>query len=325
MIILNSDEHSTLKYTAAESDSGKLVRDILKRKMLLSSKLIKRLKFSNRIFLNKMPVYVNVRVNCGDTVYANIDTDEECDIEPEDIDIDIIYEDKSLIVLNKQPGIVVHPTRGHPTGTIANGIVKHLLENGEKKKIRPVSRLDRDTTGIIVFAKNEYIQEALIKQMKDKTFKKEYIGIVNGIVSDKEGVIDLPIARNPDSIMLRHIDISGSRSVTTYSVIEYLNNATFLKFVLETGRTHQIRVHCQAIGHPLVGETLYPSLSETSFALSDDSNSETGPNKKSSRIIDRQCLHSQSISFIHPITKDAIELSCDIPNDFKFVLETLRI
>ncbi|MFA6309320.1 MAG: RluA family pseudouridine synthase [Clostridia bacterium] len=307
---MNINEHGILKYTTTEDDSGRQVRDILKKKMSLSSRLIKRLKYSDRIFLNNTPVFVVAAVKPGDTISANIDIEEESDSLPEDIEINIIYEDRSLIVLNKQPGIVVHPTRGHPTGTIANGIMNHLLNNGEKKKIRPVSRLDRDTSGIILFAKNEYIQEALIKQMKEKIFKKEYFGIVNGIISEKSGTIDLPIARKPDSIMLRHIDDSGDKSVTTFRVVEYLNDATCLRFNLETGRTHQIRVHCQAIGHPLVGETLYPQLNSTK--------------EKNTPLINRQCLHSESVSFIHPITKKAINLSCDIPEDIKSVLETLR-
>ena len=185
-----------------------------------------------------------------------------------------------------------------------------MLQNGEKKKVRPVSRLDRDTSGIILFAKNEFIQEALIKQMKEKIFKKEYVGIVNGIIPEESGTIDLPIARKPDSIMLRHIDVSGGRSLTTFQVIKHLNEATYLKFTLETGRTHQIRVHCQAIGHPLVGETLYPHLNSAK--------------EKSTNLINRQCLHSISISFIHPITMEVMNLSCDIPDDIKSVLNAFQ-
>jgi len=300
-----------LTYTVDEETYNRTVKHILKNRLGLSERLIKRLKYAGKVFRNSCPVHVNETVKLGDVISVTIDFEEECeDVIPEEIDIDIIYEDECLIVINKQPNIVVHPTCSHPTGTIANAVMHHLISKGVKRKIRPVSRLDRDTSGIIIFAKNQFAQEFLIRQM-GSTFKKEYAGVVHGIVEKPKGTINLPIERKPGSIMLRQVSHTGAPSVTHYEVIEYLNNATFLSFNLETGRTHQIRVHCQAIGHPLVGDTLYGS--------------ETGPDGVFPKdIINRQALHSYKVSFIHPFTRTLIELTAPIPQDILKVLEILR-
>jgi len=294
-----------LTYFIKQEDSGKTVEIILKYKLNLSSRLIKKLKYLDRIHCNSSPVHVNHIVKDGDIIDVLIDVEEEeTDIEPEELPISIIYEDNGLIVLNKQAGIVVHPTAYHRSGTIANALAYHFKNRREQRKIRPVSRLDKDTTGIIIFAKNQYIQEQLIQQMSSKTFIKEYIGVVSGIVQDKTGTIDLPIDRKPGSIMERHISSSGLRAVTHYEVLEYLNDATCLRFYLETGRTHQIRVHCKAIGHPLIGDTLYSD--------------------RPSVLIDRQALHSSRVSFMHPVTQTQIQLSAPIPQDMEKLLEILR-
>jgi len=294
-----------LTYFITQQDSGKKVEVILKYKLNLSGRHIKKLKYIGRILCNSSPVHVNHIVKEGDIVDVLIDSEEEeTDIIPEDLPIFIIYEDDGLIVLNKQPGIVVHPTSSHLSGTIANALAYHFKGKGEKRKIRPVSRLDRDTTGIIVFAKNQYVQEQLIQQMASKIFIKEYIGVVSGLVSNRTGTIDMPIDRKPGSIMERHISPSGLRAVTHYEVIEYLNDATCLRFYLETGRTHQIRVHCKAIGHPLIGDTLYSDIP--------------------SGLISRQALHASYVSFVHPVTQTRIQLSAPIPQDMKDLMEILR-
>lgn len=294
-----------LKYIINEAITDKEVKYILKNRLEISENMIKKLKYNGRILLNSVPVHVNAKVNTGDVIDVNLDFDEECDeIIPENINIDILHEDEYMIILNKQPGIVVHPTSYHPTGTIANAIMKHYLDIGLKRKIRPVSRLDRDTSGIIIFAKNEYVQEFLIRQMKDKSFKKEYVGVINGIPPHNKGTIDLPIDRMPGSIMLRHISPSGDKSITHYEVLETLNNSAFLKFNLETGRTHQIRVHCHAIGHPLIGDTLYSDIK--------------------TELIERQALHSLKVSFYHPHDRKLFELTAPIPEDIEDLLTQLR-
>lgn len=298
------------KYIVNNLNSGKTIKTVLKSEFQLSEKLIKKMKFSNKIFSNKISVYVNHIVQEGDIVEAFLDFEDiNEDIIPEKIDIDILYEDDCLIVLNKQANIVVHPVFNHTTGTIANALVYYFKQKGILTKIRPVSRLDRGTTGIIIFAKNQFVQAELIKQMKEKVFKKYYLGIVHGKIENPSGTIDLPIDRKPDSIMLRHVSLSGYPSITHYEVIETFKDAAFLKFNLETGRTHQIRVHCQAIQHSLIGDTLYPDPN-----LAPDS----------SILIDRQALHSHKVIFIHPRSKNRIELVAPMPSDMEALLEILR-
>lgn len=318
-----------IKYTADNNDNGKAVKYILKSKLDISERLIKKLKYQSKILCNKQPVFVNAVVKSGDVIEVEIEYDEELEgLVPQDLPIDIIYEDDCLIVINKAPDIVVHPTCSHPDGTLANAVAYHLQKSGVAKKIRPVIRLDRNTSGIIIFAKNSFSQESLIRQMNTKTFVKEYIGIVYGILKNTRGTIDLPIERKEGSIMLRHVSLSGDRSVTHFETLEVLNNTSLLKFRLETGRTHQIRVHCQAIGHPLIGDTLYPFLdiSQTPELMSrtdgDDIYYEIGNSISSNEnsitqnlefhpelnIIERQALHSYKVEFIHPLTKKIFNL-----------------
>lgn len=300
------DINMILEHTIDKNDAGKPVRIILKSRLKLSTKFINKLKIQNKIMINNMPVKTNYVVSENEVLSAELELEEDCDnIEPQNIPIDIIYEDECLLVLNKQPGIVVHPTFNHPNSTIANGIVYYLKQKGIKKKVRPVSRLDRETSGIIIFAKNQFAQDILIQQMQDKVFEKEYLGIVQGIPANNKGTINLPIDRKPESIMLRWISDSGAPSVTHYEVIERFSkyNAALLKFKLETGRTHQIRVHCQAMGFPIYGDTLY----------SDDRDF----------LISRQALHSHTTKILHPETKKEIIFSAELPKDIKGVLEIM--
>ncbi len=300
-----------LNYIVDSASEGKTVKLILKAKLDLSTRLLIKLKQSNKILCNSVPVHVNHIVKTGDKIEVFIEFDEESnDIAPEDIELNILFEDESIIAINKQPGIVVHPTCSHPSETIANGLIKYLYEKNEYIKIRPVSRLDKDTSGIIIFAKNSYIQEALIKQMGNNLFNKEYLAIAHGIFENSSGTIDLPIARKPESIMQRWISDKGYPSVTEYEVIELLNNATYLRLHPLTGRTHQIRVHCQAIGHALLGDFLYLPGSDQSI--------------DSKNIIKRHALHSYKLNFIHPLTKEHLNLTAPIPDDILSALEILR-
>jgi 23S rRNA pseudouridine1911/1915/1917 synthase len=294
-----------ISYIVGPESEGKTVKYILKNKLELSERLVRKLKYSSMIFLNSKSVFVNAQVSAGDCVEAHIGADEDTgDVIPENIEIDIIYEDDCLLAVNKEPDMVVHPTFNHPSGTVANAVMHHMTSKGVHSKIRPVSRLDRDTSGIIIFAKNPFVQEALIKQMNSKAFVKNYIGVVNGNLPNLKGTIDLPISRKPGSIMLRQVSEEGSDSVTHYEVLEQLSSACYVKFVLETGRTHQIRVHCQAIGHPLVGDTLYSDIPTS--------------------LINRQALHSYRTVFIHPASGKELELTAPLPADMETLLEALR-
>lgn len=297
-------------YNVPAEDDSKTVKYILKNRFGLSERLVKKLKFNDKIYQNSLPVHINAIIHEGDLIEAHIKLDESNEgITPEPMKLDIIYEDDSLIAINKPPNMVVHPTFRHFSGTVANGLMHYLLQKGIKTLIRPVSRLDRDTSGIIIFALNPFVQDKLVMQMHTNSYLKEYIGLVHGSIEGSGGTINMPIDRLPGSIMLRHTTPDGAPSVTHYEVLERFEDATFLKFILETGRTHQIRVHSQAIGHPLIGDTLYPIPSFDGCYEG---------------LMSRQALHSIHTIFIHPETMKTIELTAPIPSDISRALEILR-
>ena len=186
----------------------------------------------------------------------------------------------------------------HYSDSLANGVKFYFDRIGLRKKIRIVNRLDRNTSGIVIFAKNEYIQETLIKQMQSKEFKKEYLAIVEGILQEKSGTLDFPIARKDGSIIERCVKPNGEKAITHYNVLKDFNGLSLVHIVLETGRTHQIRVHFSHIGHPVLGDTLYGNPSN---------------------LISRQALHSFKVSFIHPISQEKLSLEAPIPDDMKIL------
>jgi 23S rRNA pseudouridine1911/1915/1917 synthase len=293
-----------LKYRILKKDCNLSIKLILKTKLNLSNNLITTLKKNNLILLNNIPSKINTLTMPDDILSVDLSKIEEKNIiKPQNIPINIIYEDDYLIALNKQSNIVVHPTYLYPDKTLSNGLLYYFNKNNINILIRPVSRLDKNTTGIILFAKNPYIQESLITQMKNKIFKKNYIALLEGTLKNDFGTIDVPIKRNPNSIIERCVSDNGLKSVTHYKIIKKYENYTLVSFDLETGRTHQIRVHSKYIGHPIVGDSLY--------------------NNKST-LINRQVLHSNTIKFRHPISKKALKLSAPIPHDIENILIKLN-
>lgn len=283
-----------LEYKIENTDYSTL-RQVLKNKWHISSRLLIKLKNANAIFVNNNNVYMDYPLKLGDNVLVKIDFKEISEnIVPMPMQLDILYEDEYYLVVNKPANMPVHPSASHYTDSLSNGIQYYFQQNNIQTKIRPVNRLDKDTSGIVIFAKNEYIQEVLVRQMKSKEFEKEYVAILEGNLSNNKGTIDASISRKENSIIERCISKDGETAITHYELIKNYNNYCVVKFILETGRTHQIRVHCKHIGHSIIGDTLYGN---------------------SSPIISRQALHAYKVKFIHPVTQKIVEYISAIPND----------
>ena len=285
-----------LKYLV-ENNKYKNINEILSLEFKISSRLKNKLIKKNMVFLNGNICDTRNNINIGDKLIIDLNYKEDnSNIIPKEMNLDIIYEDNWLLVINKPAGITIHPSILHFDNSLSNGVRFYFDKIGLNKKIRPVNRLDKDTSGLVIFAKCEYIQECLSLQMKEGIFEKEYLCLVSGTFNQKAGTINLPIARKEGSIMERCIDEKGKQAITHYKVLKEFENYSLVQCTLETGRTHQIRLHMSSIGHPLLGDTLYGT---------------------SSPLISRQALHSYKIKFIHPITKKELELTAKIPQDIK--------
>ena len=273
------------------------LNNILQNNLKISSRLLYKLIKNNCISLNGKDCDTRSIASPNDIITINFDYSEDnSNIVPTEMDLNIVFEDDWLLIVNKPAGIATHPSVLHFSDSLCNGVRFYFDSIGLKKKVRPVNRLDLNTSGLVVFAKCEYIQECLIFQMKSNVFKKDYLAICDGIFEDKVGVIDLPIARKENSIIERCISEDGQISITHYEVLKEFDNFSLVKCSLETGRTHQIRVHMSNVGHPLIGDSLYGT----------DSN-----------LIERQALHCYHICFSHPIFKNNLDFVCDLPDDFK--------
>ena len=273
------------------------VKQALKSSFHLSNRLLSKLKNGKKITCNDKTININDTTNTNDILKVNLDFEEESEnILEKKMDLNILYEDDALLILNKPAYMPVHPSINHYTDSLSNGVKFYFNTLGLKRKIRPINRLDKDTSGIVVFAKNEYVQECLIKQMKSNEFEKEYLAIVDGVIMEKNIKIEANIAREADSIITRCISQDGAYASTLLQVIRTFKEYTLVKCILETGRTHQIRVHMKYINHPILGDSLYG---------------------KASNLISRQALHAYRIKFNHPITKERITITCDIPEDMK--------
>lgn len=280
-----------LKHTVKEN--GKTINQIIKQEFNLSTRLMNKLIKNKKIFLNNKNIDTRNIAKTGDIITIDLNYDEDnSNIVPTKMNLDIIYEDDGLLILNKPAGIAVHPSMLHYKDSLSNGVKFYFDSIGLNKKIRPVNRLDFDTSGLIIFAKNEYVQENLIRQMENGSFHKEYLCLAEGKFKKTAGSINAPIARKQNSIIERCVNENGKPAITNYEVLKTYDNFSLVKCILETGRTHQIRVHMAYIGHSLIGDTLY------------------GNGK--SNIIERQALHSYKISFLHPVTSELMNFVCDI-------------
>ncbi|MCL1809919.1 MAG: RluA family pseudouridine synthase [Clostridiales bacterium] len=291
-------------YTVKPEDAGYSLKELLRRNFTFSSRMMTRFKQNGCILLNGAPVRMN-HVPCpGDAVSISL-PGERSSFAPEDVPVIPLFEDEDLLVVNKPAGYVVHPTKGQPAHTMANGIAKYIADTGQAFKIRFVNRLDMDTSGILVIAKNAHCQKELISQMSENKVVKKYVAVVHGTVLDDSGVIDAPIGLlNPDENR-RTVMSSGRPSVTRYSVLErFAKGYTLVELRLETGRTHQIRVHMSHIGHPVVGDFLYGG--------------------ENVLLIERQALHACCISFCHPATGSIVEVTAGLPADIEKLIRKVR-
>ena len=289
-----------LKYKVLNNNYA-TIKEVLCSYFQISNRLLTKLKKEERIFLNGKKSYVTTKISINDTIEVNINFEEESEnIIPIKLNLQIIYEDDYLLIINKPAYIPVHPSVLHYEDSLSNGIAYYFQEKNIKRKIRPVNRLDKNTSGIVVFAKNEYIQECLIRQMKQNIFIKKYISILEGHLEKNSGTINAPITRKENSIIERVVSPEGDISITHFKLLKHFEiekqKFSLVEFKLETGRTHQIRVHSKYIGHPILGDSLYGN---------------------ESKFIDRQALHAYKISFIHPITKETLNFENELPKDMQ--------
>ena len=293
-----------------ESDINKRI-DVFLAKNLesFSRSYIQDLIKKGKATIGGKSIKANYRLRNGDNVVLNIPKPEPLEILPENIPLDILYEDNDVILVNKPKGMVVHPAAGHYSGTLVNALLYHCKDNlsGINGVLRPgiVHRIDMDTTGVIIACKNDNAHQNIAKQLAEHSITRRYIAIVNGNLKEDEGVVDAPIARAKNDRKKMAVDKDGKTAVTHYKVLERLKNYTYIECVLETGRTHQIRVHMSYINHPLIGDEIYSG-------------------KKESMKLQGQCLHAMVLGFIHPTTNEYMEFEAPIPEYFNEILKKFK-
>jgi 23S rRNA pseudouridine1911/1915/1917 synthase len=296
--VVSGDEKRRLDLYLAEKIAG------------LSRSRIQRLLESGAVSINETDCHdKNYRLQGGDRVKVTIPPPEEACIEPEAIRLDIVYEDADLLVINKPRGMVVHPAPGHARGTLVNALLSHCSDlSGIGGVIRPgiVHRLDKDTSGLMLAAKNDPAHKSLSAQLKSRKLHREYIALVAGRIKPEKGRIEAPVGRHPRHRKKMAVVSGGREAVTRYRVVKYFRNFSLLRINLETGRTHQIRVHLSHLGYPVVGDSIY---------------AKGGWGELPSRLAGPQALHAQRISFIHPRSGETLEFSASLPEAFR---ETLR-
>lgn len=276
----------------------------------LSRSFFQKIIKDQGILVNDVPGKANYRIKSDDVVRVNFPDAVQTAIEPENIPLDILYEDPDVLIVNKPKGMVVHPSAGHYTGTLVNAVMYHCADSlsGINGEIRPgiVHRIDMDTTGSLIVCKNDDSHVKIAEQIKAHSVNRIYEGIVCGVVKDDEGTVSGAIGRHPtDRKKMAINEKNGKPAVTHYKVLKRFDKYTYMQFKLETGRTHQIRVHMASIGHPLLGDSVY------------------GTAKSAFKHLQGQTLHAKTIGFIHPSTGEYLEVSAPLPEYFVHLLETL--
>ena len=299
-----------LTLQAAETDAGTRLDAWLAANLKATTRsgAVKLIEGGSVTVEGKLPSKKD-KLRGGETVEVTLPEAEEVDLLPQDIPLDIVYEDADVIVVNKPKGLVVHPAPGHPDGTLVNALLHHCGDSlsgiGGEKRPGIVHRIDRDTSGLMIAAKNDAAHVSLSAQLQDHTLSRVYRCIVTGNLRADSGTVDAPIGRHPVDRKKMAVVAGGRRAVTHWRVLERFQGYTYVECRLETGRTHQIRVHMAHTGHPILGDTVYG-------------------NKKAVPGLQGQCLHAVGLRFIHPRTGEPVELSCPLTEEFEEQLKKLR-
>ena len=309
----------TMTVTSSSFDAGKRVDAFISEKTGLTRSAVARLIEDGSVLLGEKRIAKNYKVKCGDVFDVEIPEPDVAEAIPQDIPIDVIYEDGDVIVVNKPKGMVVHPAPGNPDGTLVNALLYHCQGSlsGVGGVVRPgiVHRIDKDTGGLLIVAKNDRAHLSLAEQIKVHDVSRIYYAIVIGNLKEDSGTIDAPIGRHPidrkKMAVIRSADRKSREAVTHWSVLERFGRFTLVRCQLETGRTHQIRVHMASIGHALLGDGVYGG---------DGTQFETRHRK----LIDGQCLFAAELSFTHPATNERMTLSAPLPEYFERLLDELR-
>lgn len=299
-----------IHFTVSAEDNGVRIDKYLSDHMEeMSRSYLQKLLKSEDVIVNEKAVKANYKVGSGDVISVSVPEPEEVNIQPEDIPLDILYEDEDLIVVNKPKGMVVHPSAGHYSQTLVNALMYHCRDelSGINGVMRPgiVHRIDMNTTGSLLVCKNDFTHNHIAEQLKEHSIKRKYRAIVHGVLKEDDGVIDAPIGRHPTDRKKMAVNYkNGKTALTHYHVCQRFSNFTYIECQLETGRTHQIRVHMKSIGHPILGDDVY------------------GPAKSPFRL-DGQTLHAMVLGFIHPRKNSYMEFSAPLPEYFINLLKKL--
>lgn len=290
-------------YIVDPDDGLVFLRDVFKTKLPASRSLRAKLKAQHKITVNGCFAKTDYRLKAGDLISVDLSLDEENQIIPQDIPLDIVYEDPDLLVINKPAGLAVHPGKDKLVGTLANGVTYYWAQQGQFMRFRPIHRLDKGTSGLIIIGKSQFAHQAMFRQQKRGMIHRFYQAVVEGVIPEDEGCIDLPIAHTDITLPQRRVAAEGKPAVTNFRVIKRFKAFTLLSLTLGTGRTHQIRVHLSQSGYPICGDTLYGSPSP---------------------FIERQALHAGHLSFFQPRTGVPLQLEAPLPSDIAKLLERIQ-